>query len=39
LIVRLLTGLTTHAEEVALVVFFVAFVWFAFGWLRLIFGG
>jgi hypothetical protein len=38
-IARLLTGLTAHAEEVALVVFFLAFVWFAFGWLRLVFGG
>jgi hypothetical protein len=31
--------IVSSAEEIALVVFFLAFVWFAFDWLRLIFGG
>ena len=31
--------LLSSAEEIALIVFFLAFVWFALDWLRLIFSG
>ena len=31
--------LLSSAEEIALIVFFLAFVWFAIDWLRLIFSG
>jgi hypothetical protein len=34
---RALRFLDDHGEEIALFVFFVAFVWFAVGWLMIIF--
>lgn len=36
---RLVVHTISSAEEIALLIFFLAFVWFAIDWLRLILGG